>query len=167
MEGLLAAWLVGEGIVGWRWFKQGAPPPPGSLLAVSGFFALLAVLAIHPPARGVATALAVGIDIAALAGEAEALRGEGATVIFMSIDGKLGGLIAIAATVAAEKATVPDTRIFQRLEYSIQSKTASRNKNTTWGFATTSKSDAPANQSRLRAARIKNSVIPSSTSTVS
>jgi hypothetical protein len=66
MEGLLAAWLVGEGIVGWRWFKQGAPPPPGSLLAVSGFFALLAVLAIHPPARGVATALAVGIDIAAL-----------------------------------------------------------------------------------------------------
>ena len=37
-----------------------------------------------------------GIDIAALAGEAEALRGEGATVIFMSIDGKLGGLIAIA-----------------------------------------------------------------------
>ncbi len=66
MEGLLAAWLVGEGIVTWRWFKQGAPPPPGSLLAVSGFFALLALLAIHPPARGAATALAVGIDIAAL-----------------------------------------------------------------------------------------------------
>lgn len=37
-----------------------------------------------------------GIDVAALAGDAEALRGEGATVIFMSIDGKVGGLIAIA-----------------------------------------------------------------------
>lgn len=66
MEALIAAWLTGEGIVTWRWFKQGAPPPPGSLLAVSGFFALLAMLAMHPPARGVATALAVGIDIAAL-----------------------------------------------------------------------------------------------------
>lgn len=66
MEGILAAWLFGEGLVGWRWFRQGAPPPPGSLLAVSGFFALCAVLAMHPPARYVATALAVGIDIAAL-----------------------------------------------------------------------------------------------------
>src|SRR5712691_11563302 len=63
---LVMAWLTGEGIVTWRWFKQGAPPPPGSLLAVSGFFALCAVLAMHAPARGVATALAVGIDIAAL-----------------------------------------------------------------------------------------------------
>jgi hypothetical protein len=66
MEGILIAWLAGEGIVTWRWFKQGAPPPPGALLAVSGFFALLAVLAVHPPARGVATALGAGIDIAAL-----------------------------------------------------------------------------------------------------
>lgn len=63
---LVMAWLFGEGVVTWRWLKEGAPPPPGSLLAVSGFFALLAVLAMHPPAKGVATALAVGIDIAAL-----------------------------------------------------------------------------------------------------
>ena len=39
-----------------------------------------------------------------LAGEAEALRGEGATVIFVSIDGHLAGLIAIADPV---KATTP------------------------------------------------------------
>jgi hypothetical protein len=63
---LMMAWLVGEGIVAARWFKQGAPPPPGSLAAVSGFFALLAVLGSYPPARGVAGALGVGIDIAAL-----------------------------------------------------------------------------------------------------
>lgn len=66
MEGILIAWLAGEGIVTWRWFRQGAPPPPGSLAAVSGFFALLALLAVHPPARGVAAALGAGIDIAAL-----------------------------------------------------------------------------------------------------
>jgi hypothetical protein len=66
MEGLIAAWLVGEGLVTWRTWKHGAPPTPGQLAAVSGFFALLALLALHRPARGVATALAVGIDIAAL-----------------------------------------------------------------------------------------------------
>ena len=63
---LVMAWLVGEGIVSWRWFKQGAPPPPGSLVAVSGFFALLAVLGQYQPARAVAAAIAVGVDIAAL-----------------------------------------------------------------------------------------------------
>jgi Cu+-exporting ATPase len=36
------------------------------------------------------------VDLTSLAAEAERLRGDGATVIFMSIDGKLGGLIAIA-----------------------------------------------------------------------
>jgi hypothetical protein len=66
MEGLIAAWLAGEGIVTWRAFKHGNPPVPGQLLAVSGFFVLLAVLALHRPARGVATAIAVGVDIAAL-----------------------------------------------------------------------------------------------------
>ena len=44
------------------------------------------------------------VDLSALAGEAEALRGEGATVIFVSIDGRLGGLVAIADPV---KATTP------------------------------------------------------------
>jgi Cu+-exporting ATPase len=39
---------------------------------------------------------ALGIDASALAGEAEALRGEGATVIFAAIDGRPAGLIAVA-----------------------------------------------------------------------
>ena len=63
---LVLAWLAGEGLVAWRWGKAGAPPPPGSLLAASGFFALCAALAMYQPARGVAAALAVGVDIAAL-----------------------------------------------------------------------------------------------------
>jgi P-type Cu+ transporter len=36
------------------------------------------------------------VDVSALAADAELLRGEGATVVFMSVDGKVGGLIAIA-----------------------------------------------------------------------
>jgi Cu+-exporting ATPase len=44
------------------------------------------------------------IDVTTLATEAERLRGDGATVIFMSIDGKLGGLMAIADPV---KQTTP------------------------------------------------------------
>jgi Cu+-exporting ATPase len=45
-----------------------------------------------------------GVDVHELAAEAERLRGEGATVIFMGIDGKVGGLIAIADPV---KETTP------------------------------------------------------------
>ena len=44
------------------------------------------------------------VDLSALASEAEALRGEGATVIFVAIDGRLGGLLAIADPV---KPTTP------------------------------------------------------------
>ncbi|MDB5526540.1 MAG: heavy metal translocating P-type ATPase [Rhizobium sp.] len=44
------------------------------------------------------------VDIATLADEAERLRGDGATVIFMSIDGRLGGLLAITDPV---KQTTP------------------------------------------------------------
>jgi Cu+-exporting ATPase len=44
------------------------------------------------------------VDLTPLAAEAERLRGDGATVIFMSIDGKLGGLMAIADPV---KQTTP------------------------------------------------------------
>ena len=47
----------------------------------------------------------IGIDTASLAGEAERLRGDGATVIYMAIDGKLAGLFAIADPV---KATTPE-----------------------------------------------------------
>ena len=45
-----------------------------------------------------------GIDLSPLAGEAEALRGDGATVIFVAVDGRLGGLLAIADPV---KQTTP------------------------------------------------------------
>jgi heavy metal translocating P-type ATPase len=37
-----------------------------------------------------------GVDLARLAAEAETLRGEGATVIFVAVNGQVGGLIAIA-----------------------------------------------------------------------
>ncbi|MDI4656849.1 MULTISPECIES: heavy metal translocating P-type ATPase [Xanthobacter] len=45
-----------------------------------------------------------GVDLSALSAEAEALRGDGATVIFVAVDGRLGGLIAIADPI---KATTP------------------------------------------------------------
>jgi len=44
------------------------------------------------------------IDLSALISDAETLRGEGATVIYVAINGKVGGLIAIADPV---KATTP------------------------------------------------------------
>ncbi|PSH63006.1 copper-translocating P-type ATPase [Phyllobacterium brassicacearum] len=45
-----------------------------------------------------------GVDLSALMADAEALRGEGATVIYAAIDGKVGGLIAIADPVKATTA---------------------------------------------------------------
>lgn len=66
MGPLVIAWLLGEGIVTYRWAKAGAPPTPGALAAASGFFVLTAVLAEYAPARGLATLLAFGVDIAAL-----------------------------------------------------------------------------------------------------
>ena len=45
------------------------------------------------------------VDVSALAKEAERLRGEGATVIFVAIDGRVGGLFAISDPI---KATTPD-----------------------------------------------------------
>lgn len=60
------AWLVGEGIIVYRWFKAGAPPTPGALLMPSAIYLALAVLAEHEPARFTATALAWGVDVAVL-----------------------------------------------------------------------------------------------------
>ncbi len=45
------------------------------------------------------------IDVSSLTSQAEALRGEGATVIFVAVDGDLGGLLAIADPI---KTTTPD-----------------------------------------------------------
>ena len=42
--GVTLAWLFGEGIITWRWVKNGAPPTPGALIMSSGFFALCALL---------------------------------------------------------------------------------------------------------------------------
>jgi Cu+-exporting ATPase len=47
----------------------------------------------------------LNIDVSALADEAERLRSEGATVIFLAVNGKLAGVIAIADTV---KPTTPE-----------------------------------------------------------
>jgi hypothetical protein len=63
--GIVIAWGVGLGIVTYRWAKAGAPPTPGALALVSGFFGLTAVLHTYPPARSVAVLLAAGIDVAA------------------------------------------------------------------------------------------------------
>ena len=44
---------------------------------------------------------AAGVDIAAIAPRAEALRSDGATVLFVAVDGRAGGVIAIADPVKA------------------------------------------------------------------
>lgn len=67
MRGIVLAWLIGEGIIVYRSVgKSHAPPVPGRMLAASGLFVLLAILAEYEPARFLATALAFGVDIAAL-----------------------------------------------------------------------------------------------------
>ena len=66
MNGLVVAWLVGEGILIYRSVKRNhSPPVPGALLATSGLFVLLALLAEAERARFLATALAWGLDVAA------------------------------------------------------------------------------------------------------
>jgi hypothetical protein len=63
--GIVLAWLIGEGIITWRWMKAGAPPTPGTLAQASGFFVLCALLHEYPPARTAAVLLAAGVDAAA------------------------------------------------------------------------------------------------------
>src|SRR5260370_25683848 len=60
------AWLIGEGIIvtGVGRVTHG-PPMPGALIASSGIFALLALIAESDRARPVAVALAYGFDLAA------------------------------------------------------------------------------------------------------
>ena len=66
MAGITLAWLIGETIIVWRSVtRDHRPPMPGQLLGSSAFFALLAIVAEYQPARGAATALAFGVDIAA------------------------------------------------------------------------------------------------------
>ncbi|HET7845084.1 MAG TPA: heavy metal translocating P-type ATPase, partial [Xanthomonadales bacterium] len=46
-----------------------------------------------------------GVDVATLASDAEAMRGEGASVMFLAVDGRVAGLLAVADPL---KATTPD-----------------------------------------------------------
>jgi len=67
VPGIVLAWLVGEGILTWRSFHDDHRPPlPGQLLAASGIFVMLGLLAEAQQARFLAAALAWGFDIAAL-----------------------------------------------------------------------------------------------------
>jgi hypothetical protein len=66
MGPFILAWMIGEGIIVYRSVtKTKAPPVPGTLLATSGLFALLALVAESDKARPVAVALAFGFDLAA------------------------------------------------------------------------------------------------------
>jgi len=74
MGGLVAAWAVGEGLIVYRSYKQKKQPPlPGQLLASSALFVMLALLAQADSARGLATALAWGFDLAAFLNLAPAI----------------------------------------------------------------------------------------------
>lgn len=73
------AWLIGEGIIVFRSVRANhAPPMPGALIASSGIFALLALLAESDSARPLATALAYGFDVAAFMNLAPSITGGGA-----------------------------------------------------------------------------------------
>jgi hypothetical protein len=73
------AWLIGEGIIVVRSVRANhAPPMPGALIASSGIFALLALLAESDTARPVAVALAYGFDVAAFMNLAPSITGGGA-----------------------------------------------------------------------------------------
>lgn len=64
-RGIILAWAVGLGLVSYREIKQHhMPPVPGKLLAASGLYALLALVADYQPATGVATLAAWGFDLA-------------------------------------------------------------------------------------------------------
>lgn len=67
MRGVILAWGVGMGIIVYRAaLKEHRPPVPGQMLAASGLFALLAVVAEYEPAAGAAALFAFGIDVAVL-----------------------------------------------------------------------------------------------------
>lgn len=66
MPGIVLAWLVGEGIIVYRSFKQDhRAPVPGQLLGASAIFIMLGLLAEAPRATFLAGALAWGFDVAA------------------------------------------------------------------------------------------------------
>jgi hypothetical protein len=69
VKGALAgAWLAGTGLVIWRQLRGGQHlPVPGALLAVTGLFAALGIVAdVVPASRQFVVVTAWGIDIAGL-----------------------------------------------------------------------------------------------------
>ena len=67
MRGVILAWGAGMGIIVYRAaVKEHRPPVPGQMLAATGLFALLAVIADYEPAAAAAALFAFGIDIAVL-----------------------------------------------------------------------------------------------------
>ena len=67
MRGVILAWGIGMGIIVYRAaVKEHRPPVPGQMLAATGLFALLAVIADYEPAAGAAALFGFGIDIAVL-----------------------------------------------------------------------------------------------------
>lgn len=65
--GLAAAWLTGIGLVVWRMVhRDHRMPVPGALLGISALFAALALTQdLVPPAAGLITVAAWGLDVAA------------------------------------------------------------------------------------------------------
>jgi hypothetical protein len=64
---LTAAWLFGLGLITYRNIARNHQPPvPGTLLAASGLFALLAMVAEYQPAAAPAALAGWGFDLAAL-----------------------------------------------------------------------------------------------------
>lgn len=63
---VILAWMVGEGIIIWRWSKAKAPPTPGALLLASLLYLGAGVAAEYQPARNVAIAWAWAVNVAVL-----------------------------------------------------------------------------------------------------
>lgn len=85
--GILAAWLAGMGIVGWRLVHQEHRiPAPGAMLAITGLFVAGAMVAEWvPKSEPLVLATLVGLDVAAF---------------LKVIPGGLGAQIAAADTAA-------------------------------------------------------------------
>lgn len=64
--GLVLAWVVGEGIIFYRWTALKAPPPPGVIALSSSLYLGLAAIGEYKPARPVVTAFAWAVDLAIL-----------------------------------------------------------------------------------------------------
>lgn len=65
MGSVLLAWLVGMGLVSWRYVKvEHSPPAPGDLLVASGAFAIAGVISMADETVG--NLFAWGLDAAAL-----------------------------------------------------------------------------------------------------